>query len=75
MKVEQTKTIKMNDEEMAIIRDSAKVLDDLNYMLEDGEDINIEDVCYGKNFIDNVVDFLCDLRGCNNLIVEKRKSF
>ena len=67
MIAKQTKTIEMSDEERAIIRDCAGVLDDLNYLLEDGEELNIDDSCYDKGFIEEVFSFICDLRVYNSL--------
>lgn len=71
MITEQTKTITMDDHERAIIRDCSVVLDDLNYVLEDEEELNIDDSCYDKKFIEEVFSFLCDLRAHNSLTITR----
>ena len=71
MITEQTKTIVMSEKEMAIIRDSAVVLDDLYNSLNDDEGIKIYDAYYEKEFVTAVYAFLCDLRIHNNLRVTR----
>ena len=51
MTTEQIKTITMSNEERAVIRDCSGVLDDLNDILQDGEELNIDDNYYDKGFV------------------------
>ena len=67
MTTEQIKTITMSNEERAVIRDCSGVLDDLNDILQDGEELNIDDNYYDKGFVTEVLYFLRDLHAHNSL--------
>ena len=69
MIVEYEKTIKISNEEIEIIREGAKVLDYLNYILHDDEALCIDGSYYSKELVRRVFDFLCDLRMHDTLTI------
>lgn len=69
--IEQTKIFHISDEELKAIGDSARVLCDMVWNLNDDEEICIDGTDYDTEFITHVYNFLCDLRGHNTLTVER----
>lgn len=71
MTVESTKVFKLTDEELTTIYNSTKVLDDIVWNLKDDENICLDGTYYDTQFVTDVFNFLCDLRGHNTLTVER----
>lgn len=71
MTVESTKVFKLTDEELTTIYNSTKVLDDIVWNLQEEEELCIDGGYYDREFVTDVYNFLCDLRGRNILTVEK----
>ena len=71
MIVERSKTFKLDNEELTTIFNSARVLDDIVWNLQEEEELCIDGTYYDRGFVTDVFNFLCDLRGHGTLTVEK----
>lgn len=71
MTVESTKVFKLTDEELTTIYNSTKVLDDIVWNLKDDENICLDGTYYDTQFVTDVFNFLCELRGHNTLTIER----
>lgn len=69
--LEQTKIFQLSDEELKAIGDSARVLCDMVWNLDDDEEIYMDGTDYDAEFITQVYNFLCSLRERNTLTVER----
>jgi hypothetical protein len=69
--LEQTKIFQLSDEELKAIDDSRRVLCDMVWNLDDDEEIYMDNTNYDAEFITQVYNFLCSLRGRNTLTVER----
>lgn len=70
MTIKYEKTVTMNKEEATAIRATAKVLDELNCILQDDEkikNVKVFNTYYDKDFVRSVYDFMWNLGASDDL--------